>query len=60
LLYNDPEHWRQRAAEMRDIATKMTDPNGKKSMRPSTRRSPSGRWSEWLRMALLPARTILF
>jgi hypothetical protein len=32
LLYNDPEHWRERAAEARALADKMTDPIGKKAM----------------------------
>ena len=32
LLYNDPEHWRKRADEAREIAAKMTDPSGKESM----------------------------
>jgi hypothetical protein len=31
-LYNDPEHWRKRADEARDIAWKMTDPEGKAAM----------------------------
>jgi hypothetical protein len=32
LLYNDPEHWRKRADEAREIAGKMTDPKGKAEM----------------------------
>jgi hypothetical protein len=32
LLYNDPEHWRKRADEAREIAGKMTDPKGKGDM----------------------------
>jgi hypothetical protein len=31
-LYNDPEHWRKRADEARDIAWKMTDSKGKTAM----------------------------
>jgi hypothetical protein len=30
--YNDPEHWHQRAAEARELADKITDPEGKKGM----------------------------
>jgi hypothetical protein len=32
LVYNDPEHWRRRAAEARTLAEKMTDSEGKKFM----------------------------
>jgi hypothetical protein len=32
LLYNDPEHWRQRAEEARELARNMTDPHGKQAM----------------------------
>ena len=32
LLYNDPEHWRKRAEEARELAHKMTDPVGKSAM----------------------------
>ena len=32
LVHNDPEHWRQRAAEARALAEKMTDSEGKKFM----------------------------
>jgi hypothetical protein len=32
LLYNDPEHWRERATEARAIAEKMTDALGRKAM----------------------------
>jgi hypothetical protein len=32
LLYNDPEHWRTRAQEVRELACKMTDSEGKGSM----------------------------
>jgi hypothetical protein len=32
LLYNDPEHWRERAAEARALAEKMTDGVGKRAM----------------------------
>jgi hypothetical protein len=32
LLYNDPEHWRDRAAEARALAEKMTDVVGKQAM----------------------------
>jgi hypothetical protein len=32
LLYNDPEHWRERAAEARALAEKMTDTVGKRAM----------------------------
>jgi hypothetical protein len=32
LLFNDPAHWRQRAAEARTIADQMTDPEGKRRM----------------------------
>jgi hypothetical protein len=32
LLYNDPEHWRKRAEEARELARKMTDPEGRDSM----------------------------
>jgi hypothetical protein len=32
LLYNDPEHWRERAAEARALAERMTEPDGKKAM----------------------------
>jgi hypothetical protein len=32
LLYNDPEHWRTRAQEVRELARKMTDSEGKGSM----------------------------
>jgi len=31
-LYNDPEHWRQRAEEARELSRKMTDPVGKQQM----------------------------
>jgi hypothetical protein len=32
LLYNDPEHWRERAVEARALAEKMTDAVGKNAM----------------------------
>jgi hypothetical protein len=32
LIYNDPEHWRQRAAEARKVANDMTDAVGKQAM----------------------------
>ena len=32
LIHNDPEHWRERAAEARALAEKMTDATGKKAM----------------------------
>jgi hypothetical protein len=32
LMYNDPEHWRKRAEEARQIAEQMTDAVGKKAM----------------------------
>lgn len=32
LLHNDPEHWRLRAEEARDMAVKMTDLKGKAAM----------------------------
>ena len=32
LIYNDPEHWPQRAVEARALAAKMIDPQGKASM----------------------------
>jgi hypothetical protein len=32
LLYNDPEHWRERAAEARALADKMTDAASKQAM----------------------------
>jgi hypothetical protein len=32
LLYNDPEHWRKRADEAREIAGKITDPKGRQAM----------------------------
>jgi hypothetical protein len=32
LLYNDPEHWRERAMEARAVAEKMTDVLGKNAM----------------------------
>lgn len=32
LLYNDPEHWRTRAAEARAVAEKMTDAAGREAM----------------------------
>jgi hypothetical protein len=32
LLYNDPEHWRERAMEARALAEKMTDVLGKNAM----------------------------
>jgi hypothetical protein len=32
LLYNDPEHWRKRAEDAREIARKMDDPKGKEAM----------------------------
>jgi predicted Rossmann-fold nucleotide-binding protein len=32
LLHNDPEHWRKRAAEARELAAKMTDHVGKENM----------------------------
>jgi hypothetical protein len=32
MLYNDPEHWRKRADEAREIAGKMTDPKGRQAM----------------------------
>jgi len=32
LLYNDPEHWRQRAKEARQLALKMADPVGRSAM----------------------------
>ena len=32
LLYNDPEHWRQRAEEAREIARKMADLKGREAM----------------------------
>jgi hypothetical protein len=32
LLYNDPEHWRERAEEARGLAAKMTDAAGKNAM----------------------------
>jgi hypothetical protein len=31
-LYNDPRHWRQRAQQMRFVATGITDPKSKKIM----------------------------
>jgi len=30
--YNDPEHWRQRAKEARQLALKMADPVGRSAM----------------------------
>jgi hypothetical protein len=32
LIYNDPEHWRQRAAEARKLANDMTDAVGRQAM----------------------------
>jgi hypothetical protein len=32
LLYSDPEHWRERAAEARALADKMTDAVGRQAM----------------------------
>jgi hypothetical protein len=32
LIYNDPEHWRQRAAEARKLANDMTDAVAKRAM----------------------------
>jgi hypothetical protein len=32
LLYNDPEHWRERAMEARALAEKMTDAVGRQAM----------------------------
>jgi hypothetical protein len=32
MLYNDPEHWRKRANEAREVAQHMTDAKGKAAM----------------------------
>jgi hypothetical protein len=32
LVYNDPEHWRERADEARELARRMTDPVGRVAM----------------------------
>jgi hypothetical protein len=32
LLYNDPEHWRERASAARALAEQMTDPEGRQAM----------------------------
>ncbi len=32
LLFNDPSHWRERAAEARKLAAGMTDPEGRGQM----------------------------
>jgi hypothetical protein len=32
LLHNDPEHWRERAAEAGAVAERMSDAEGKKAM----------------------------
>jgi hypothetical protein len=32
LIYNDPEHWRERVAEARALAKSMNDAVGKKAM----------------------------
>jgi hypothetical protein len=32
LIYNDPEHWHERAVDARALAEKMSDPVDKKAM----------------------------
>ena len=49
LLYNNPEHWRKRADECRELARMMMDREGKSAMQAIADKYDelAKRWSAW-------------